>query len=99
MRNHILDKFFKPESIAVAGASPKENSIGRILLENLKKDGFPGRIYPINPKHDVILGIPTFPSVIAVDSSIDLAVIAIPIQGVPQVMQECGQEQIHVTPG
>jgi acetyltransferase len=94
MRNHILDKFFKPESIAVVGASPKENSIGRILMENLKKDDFPGRLYPINPKHDTILGIPTFPSVTAVDAKVDLAVIAVPIQGVPEVMAECGQAGI-----
>ena len=62
MHDHILDKFFKPKSIAVVGASSKENSIGRILIENLK-DGFPGSIYPINPKGGEILGIPAFPTI------------------------------------
>ena len=80
MRRHILDKFFQPESIAVVGASPKENSIGRILVENLQKDGFPGSIYPINPKHGEILGIPAFASVSAVGAAIDLAIIAVPIR-------------------
>ncbi len=94
MRQHILDKFFNPDAVAIVGASPKENSIGRILLENLQRDGYPGRIYPINPKHDEILGLPAFASVTAVPDSIDLAIIAVPIEGVPEIMQECGRAQI-----
>lgn len=94
MQNHILDKFFKPESIAIVGASSKENSIGRILIENLQKDGFPGRIYPINPEHGEILGIPAFPSVTDVPAGIDLAIVAVPIKGVPEVMRECGWARV-----
>ncbi len=94
MHNHILDKFFKPESIAIVGASSKENSIGRILIENLQKDGFPGRIYPINPNHSEILGIQAFPSITAAPAGIDLAIVAVPIQGVPEVMRECGRAKV-----
>ena len=94
MHSHILDKFFQPESIAIVGASSKENSIGRILIENLQKDGFPGGIYPINPKHEQILGIPAFPSIAAAPAGIDLAIVAVPIQGVPEVMRECGQAKV-----
>ncbi len=94
MHSHILDKFFQPESIAIVGASAKENSIGRILIENLQKDGFPGGIYPINPKHEQILGIPAFPSIAAAPAGIDLAIVAVPIQGVPEVMRECGQAKV-----
>ena len=93
MHDHILDKFFKPKSIAVVGASSKENSIGRILIENLK-DGFPGSIYPINPKGGEILGIPAFPAITDVPESIDLAIIAIPIKGVPKIMRDCGQAKV-----
>ncbi len=94
MHNHILDKFFKPESIAIVGASSKENSIGRILIENLQKDGFPGGIYPINPKYGEILGIQAFPSITTVPAGIDLAIVAVPIQGVPEVMRECGRAKV-----
>ena len=94
MPNHILDKFFKPESIAIVGASSKENSIGRILIENLQKDGFPGSIYPINPKRGEILGIPAFPSITDVPASIDLTIVAVPIKGVPEIMRECGQAKV-----
>ena len=94
MQHHILDKFFKPESIAIVGASSKENSIGRILIENLQKGGFPGSIYPINPKNKEILGIPAFPAITAVSASIDLAIVAVPIKGVPEIMRQCGQAGI-----
>jgi acetyltransferase len=94
MPNHILDKFFKPGSIAIVGASPKKSSIGRILIENLQKDGFPGSIYPINPKHKEILGIRAFPSITALPAGVDLAIVAVPIKGVPEVMRECGQARV-----
>ena len=94
MERHILQKFFKPQAVAVVGASPKEGSIGFTLVNNLKRDGFQGDIYPINPKHGEILGLKAYPSVTAVGAPIDLAVIAVPILGVPEIMQECGQAGI-----
>lgn len=94
MKRHILNKFFRPEAIAVVGASPKESSIGYTLVDNLKKDGFPGRIYPVNPKYEEILGLKAYPSVTAVGAPITLAIIAVPIQGVPEVMRQCGQAGI-----
>ena len=91
LRKPVLDYFFKPGAIAVIGASPKDGSIGCTLLTNLKKDGFPGPIYPINPKHEEILGLKAYPSIAAVGSPIDLAIISVPIRGVPAVMKECGE--------
>ena len=94
MERHILQKFFKPQAVALVGASPKEGSIGYTLVNNLKRDGFQGDIYPINPKHGEILGLKAYPSVTAVGAAIDLAVIAVPILGVPAIMQECGQTKV-----
>ncbi len=91
MKKSPLDPFFKPEAVAVVGASEKENSIGLALMTNLKKDGFPGKIYPINPNYKEIQGLPAFPAVTALNAPIDLAVIAVPIRGVPEVVRECGQ--------
>lgn len=90
MRRHFLDKFFQPQAVAVVGASPKEGSIGRALVANLRKDGFPGPIYPINPNYQRILDLPAYPSVTAVQAPIDLAIIAIPIHQVAAVITECG---------
>ena len=91
MDQNILDKFFQPESVAVVGASTREGSVGRILVDNLKEGGFTGQVYPINPKATDILGIPAYPTLAAVGKPVDLAVICIPIQGVPEVIKECGE--------
>jgi len=91
LRKPVLDYFFKPGAIAIVGASPKEGSIGCTLLNNLKTDGFPGPIYPINPKHEEITGLKAFPSLAAIGSPVDLAIIAVRIAEVPAVMKECGE--------
>ncbi len=95
MKKPILDLFFDPQSIAVIGASPKESSIGFTLLDNLLKDGFSGPLYPVNPRHETILGLKAYGSVARVGSSVDLAVIAVPIRGVPEVMRECGEAGVR----
>jgi acetyltransferase len=94
MERHILQKFFQPKAVAVVGASPREGTIGFTLVNNLNQGGFKGHIYPINPKHEEILGLKAYSSVTAVGGPIDLAVIAVPILGVPAIIQECGQARI-----
>ncbi len=94
MRDHLLDYFFKPQAVAVIGASAKEQTIGFNLLNNLRKDGFQGNIYPINPKYEQIMGLQAYPSLTAVQAPIDLAIIAVPIKGVPEIIKECGQTQV-----
>ena len=91
MEKNLLDNFFKPESVAVVGASTREGSVGHILVDNLQKSGFSGEIYPINPKAPEILGKKAYPSLTAANAPVDLAVICIPIKGVPQGIKECGQ--------
>src|SRR4030042_2098259 len=91
MEKRDLDYLFKPEAVAVIGASEKDPSIGRSLVQNLQGADFPGAIYPINPRYSQILGLKAFASVLEVKAPIDLAVIAIPIKDVPRVMQECGE--------
>jgi acetyltransferase len=91
MEKRLLDPFFKPESVAVVGASTREDSVGHILVDNLKAGGFSGQIYPINPKTPKILGLKAYPSLTAAGAPVDLAVICIPIKGVPEIIKECGQ--------
>jgi len=94
MTRHILDFFFKPGAVAVVGASTKEQSIGFTIVDNLLQAKFPGSIYPINPNHTEILGLQAYPSLAAVGAPIDLAVIAIPINKVAAVIEECGAAKI-----
>ncbi len=88
---HQLDKIFKPQSIAVIGASTKENSVGHSLFKNLIDSGFKGELFPINPKVKELLGKPTYENIKSVPSKVDLAVLILPAKVVPQVVEECGQ--------
>ena len=86
-----LDKIFKPKSIAVIGASTKENSVGHSLFKNLLDSGFKGQLFPINPKSKELLGKKAYDNIKNVPSKVDLAVIILPAKFVPQVVEECGQ--------
>lgn len=90
MSVHNLDKIFRPASVAVVGASEKQGTIGWALLRNLGKAGYPGRIYPVNPRYDTLQGLKTYPSLAGIHEPVDLAIIATPIDTVPQIIKECG---------
>ncbi|MCX8195410.1 MAG: CoA-binding protein [Candidatus Micrarchaeota archaeon] len=89
-----LEAVFNPSSIAVIGASREPNKIGHVIVKNFIDGGFAGRIYPINPNADEILGLRAYKSVLDVKEKIDSAVIAIPAQFVAQVLEECGKKGI-----
>ncbi len=89
MTDHPLHSFFWPQSIAVLGASPDLHRIRGRLLHQLRENGFPGRILPINPSYQEISGLRCFPSIGAVGEPIDLALVAIPAAGVAPALEEC----------
>lgn len=84
-----LDFLFNPESVAVVGASPREGSVGRAILENLLS-GFKGRVYPVNPKYDEILGLRSYPSVRDLPERPDLVVITVRAELVPRIVEDSG---------
>src|SRR6266853_2477197 len=86
-----LDTMLAPRTVAVIGASESAGSIGRTILENLEKGGFEGAIYPVNPKHQSVLGVNAYRNITSVPEPIDLAVIVTPAQSVPAVVRECVQ--------
>src|SRR5512135_207529 len=88
---HPLHSFFWPESIAVLGASPDVHRIRGRLLRQLRDNGFPGRILPINPSYQEIAGLPCYPSIGAVGGPVDLALVAIPAAGVAPALEECAR--------
>jgi acetyltransferase len=90
-----LDPFFTPRGVAVIGASADPKKLGYLVLDNLIRGGYnvDGRqVYPINPKADSILGLRAYSSVTDTPGPIDLAVIAIPYQAVPDALRACGQK-------
>ena len=94
---HPLHSFFWPESIAVLGASPDLHRIRGRLLHQLRENGFPGRILPINPSYADIAGLRCYPSIAAVGGPVDLALVAIPAAGVAAAVEECAQAGVKNT--
>jgi acetyltransferase len=86
---HPLDTFFAPESIALIGASRDLEKIPGRLLSMLRKNQFPGRIYPINPNYGDIDGLKCYPSIVDVGQPIDLAVVIIPARAVLGALEQC----------
>lgn len=88
-----LENFFNPKSVAVIGASNDKNKVGYALMKNLL-DGAKREIYPITLSEKEILGIPASASVLNISEKIDLAIIAVRADIVPQVLADCGKKQI-----
>ena len=84
-----LERMFAPRSVAVIGATDRDSSVGRTLLLNLSNPAFHGKIYPVNPKRDQILGLRCYRNVAAVPEKVDLAVIITPAPTVPGLIEEC----------
>ena len=93
-----LNHFFYPESIAVIGASPQPDSIGRAIFENLHtkhcQGNFCSNIFAVNPNHSSVLGQKSYASVKDIPFRVDLAVIVIPAVAVPRVMKECIEKKV-----
>ena len=90
-RAHPLDMFFKPRSVAVIGATEKENSVGRRVFQNLVNHPFGGAVYPVNPNRRHVLGIRAFSAVDHLPETPDLAVIITPAETVPGILDQCGR--------
>jgi acetyl coenzyme A synthetase (ADP forming)-like protein len=84
-----LRPFFEPRSVAVIGASRNPSKIGGSVLANLRSAGFDGRVLPVNARADLVQGLPAFPSLLAVDGHVDLAVITVPAPAVLATLKEC----------
>ncbi|VVC76608.1 Acetyltransferase Pat [Aquicella siphonis] len=95
MGTHYLDKLFNPSSIAVIGASDRPDSVGMKLFSNLLKGDFPGKLFPVNPRHGQVQGVKAFSSVKDIPGSIDLAVITTPAHTVPHIISECGEKGVR----
>jgi acetyl coenzyme A synthetase (ADP forming)-like protein len=87
--------FLHPRAVAVVGASRRPGTIGHALLTNLRRHGFTGSIYPVNPQAREIDGLPTFPTVSAIGAPVDLAVIAVPAPAVEDVVADCARASVR----
>ena len=89
-----LDHFFSPKSIAVIGASTKAGKVGHSIVRNILEYDYSGRVYPVNPTADMILGQKAFPDLLSVPDPIDLAIVAVPPEKVLGAIGQCGKKGI-----
>ncbi len=94
MSNNVLDGLYRPKNVAVIGASSTPGKIGYTVVENLIQGGFEGKIYPVNPKADEILGLKVYPTVADLPAGVDAAVITVPAKLVPQAVEDCGKHGV-----
>lgn len=87
-------KGFPPKNIAIVGVSRTDHFqhpgyTGSKLLQILKEGGYPGNIYPVNPKADYIDGLRAYPTVSAIPEPVDLVTVTVPAHYVPQTIEDC----------
>ncbi|MDO8446828.1 MAG: acetate--CoA ligase family protein [Deltaproteobacteria bacterium] len=90
----MLEGFFNPRSVAIVGASREEGKTGHSIISNIVKYGFPGKIYPVNPKASEIMGLTSYPNLLSIEGDIDLAVIVIPPKFILDAIDECAKKGI-----
>lgn len=90
-----LRAFLNPRSIAVIGASQRKAHIGNIIFSNLLRYGFNGVVYPVNPGADAVASVKAYPSVLDIPGDVDLAVLVVPAERVPGVLEECGRKGVR----
>lgn len=93
--NENIKNFFYPNSICVVGASSKEKSIGYEILRSMKVFSFTGKIFPVNPKADKILGYSCYKSIADISENIDLAIIVVPKQFVESSVDELIKKNVR----
>jgi acetyl coenzyme A synthetase (ADP forming)-like protein len=85
-----VQRFLRPRSVAVIGASRELATVGGELLRNLNSDGFAGNVYPVNRRARTVQGQRAYGSIAKVPEQVDLAVIVVPAAQVVDVARECG---------
>src|SRR3989344_2192535 len=89
-----LDGFFSPVSVAVVGASRDSKKFGNVILKNFMLS-FKGKIYPVNPNVEEIMGLKCYPKVSAIKEKVDLAVIIVPSEIALATVEDCGKKGVN----
>ena len=85
-----LTKLFRPESVALIGASDRPGAVGTVVARNLRRAGFKGELLLVNPHHQTLDGMPVYRDIAGLPRPPDLAIIATPPDSVPPLIAELG---------
>jgi acetyl coenzyme A synthetase (ADP forming)-like protein len=89
-----MKEILEPDSIAIVGAAREEGKLGNIVLRNIISSGFKGKIYPINPKADEILGLRCYKSVKDIEDDVELAIFLVKGPLVPPILKEAAEKGV-----
>ncbi|MFH8579780.1 bifunctional acetate--CoA ligase family protein/GNAT family N-acetyltransferase [Streptomyces zaomyceticus] len=96
-----VQRLLTPRSVAVVGAGRAPGGVGRTVLRNLLGAGYTGRVYAVNAALGVsdgaveFDGVPAHPSVGAIGEPVDLAIVAVPAERVPEAVADCGEHGVQ----
>jgi acyl-CoA synthetase (NDP forming)/GNAT superfamily N-acetyltransferase len=90
-----LRPLLDPRSVVVVGASRRSGTVGRAVLENIRRGGYAGHLYAVNPNVAEIGGVPSFPDVASLPEPPDLALLAVPPEAVPGAAEDCGASGVR----
>ncbi len=90
-----LDAVFNPESVAVLGASTRQNSVGRAVFENILYSRYNGIIYPVNPKAKSVSGVKAYPSLQDIPGEVDLGVVIVPASITSKIAREAAEKGVR----
>ncbi|MFH1294633.1 MAG: CoA-binding protein [Candidatus Aenigmatarchaeota archaeon] len=89
-----IKTFFNPDSVAIVGASRNQQKPGHVIFRNFLDSGYAGKLYPVNPNADEIMGVKCYPNLAKIPGSVELAVIVVPAEMVPEALNDCGQKGV-----
>jgi acyl-CoA synthetase (NDP forming)/RimJ/RimL family protein N-acetyltransferase len=90
-----IERIFKARSIAVIGASRRQNSIGLAMIRNLVLGDFGGAVYAVNSSAESVSGLPAYKTVQDIPGEVDVAIVAVPADSVNDVVLDCAAKGVH----
>lgn len=90
-----LHKLLSPKSVAIVGASPRDGVAATRVINNLKKLGYAGTIYPVNPRYPEVQGLRCYPSLSELPTTPDAVFVAIAAENAISVIDEAGRSGIR----
>ncbi|HWJ08768.1 MAG TPA: GNAT family N-acetyltransferase [Nocardioides sp.] len=90
-----IQRFFHPKSVAIIGASRRQDTIGQVLVRNLVMADFTGRVYVVNPSAPAVSGMPAYKNVNDIPDDVDVAIVAVPAEAVTDVVLDCANKGVH----
>lgn len=95
MTQHPLYQIMNPHSVAIVGASNDLTKMGTIQLLNLLGGKYPGKVYPIHPQEETVLGLKAYHSARELPEPVDLAILTLPTSAVPEVLRDLGERGVR----